>query len=728
MITYLPKQKLFHLTNKSISYYIYLNEEGYLETIYFGKYLPNIENIDWIRKPYTDNNATQYFSVKDQKEYTFKDNFRSNRARLEISSHGKNDKRGAPIVIRKENGSYLTNFLFDSYKIIEGIPTLENLPHAKNDHVSTLEITLKEELQDIYVKYYLSLYDDIDILVKNFVIENKTGHDIKIDRALSLQQDFMHANYRFVHFKGCWSKERDYEINDVHDGIQEVTSNYGRSSHEENPFVYLFEKNATNTTGEVIGFNLIYSGNFKFRMFVDYQKYLHVTYGINDEDFEWTLKNNEQFITPQAVISYSYLGVDKMSQNFHYFVKNHLITYKKDKEYKEVLFNSWEGCYFTFNTESIISYIDDSIKIGSELFVLDDGWFGVRDNDYTGLGDWYVNKDKVDLHKVIKHCHDKKLKFGIWFEPEMVTPYSELYKNHPDYILGEKEENILTIQRHQFHLDFANPEVVDNIYEQMVKFLDEYQVDYIKWDYNRTVSEHFSRYYGANQQGEIYHRLVLGYYSLLSRLINRYPHIMFEGCASGGGRFDLGTLFYCPQIWCSDESDPIQRIFIQYNTSLGYPLSTIGSHVNANRITSYKTKALIALFGTYGYEMNPNKLTKEEMDELSLVADIYKKYHREVIEEGTLYHLFSPTETNYMSMQAVSLDKSKSLIIFMNKLKETDQSRFVKLHGLDENKMYKNSFNNEIYSGLYYMQVGINFSFDWFDEFTCKLIILEEIK
>lgn len=728
MITFNEKSRVFHLTNKSISYYIYLNKEGYLETLYFGKYLSGLDDFSDIRKTNIDNYSTQYFNVRESRECTYEDEFKSTYARMEYSPNGKIDKRGAPIVIRKENGSYDTNFVYHSHKIYDGIKPLSKMPCASSKNVQTLEIVLKEDTQEIYLKYFLSIYDDCDILVKNFVIENKTGREVRILKAMSLQQDLFHCNYKFVHFRGCWMKERDYIINDVHDGVQEVASNYGRSSHEENPFVYLIDNNACDDYGEVIGFNLIYSGNFKFRIFSDYQKYIRILYGINDEDFEWILLDNEEFVTPQAVISYSYQGVDKMTQNFHHFVKNHLIQYKKDKEYKPLLFNSWEGCCMDFNTESMISYIDDSKKIGSELFVLDDGWFGIRNDDTSGLGDWYLNEDKIDLKKVIDHCHKNNMKFGIWFEPEMVNPNSNLYRNNPDCILGEKNLNRLTMHRHQFCLDFSNPSVVDNIYNQMIKIIDNYDIDYIKWDHNRAIYEHFSRYFDSKHQGEIYHRITLGYYDLLSRLTKRYPHIMFEGCASGGGRFDLGTLFYCPQIWASDESDPIQRIFNQYNTSIGYPLSTIASHINNSKMTSYKTKAKVALFGTYGYEMNPNKLSLSEIEEINEVSDIYKKYHNEVIENGDLYHLISPNTTNYICLECVAKDKTKAIVLFMNKLKETDQSRFVRLRGLDEDKYYKNSFNGKVYQGRYYMQIGINFSYVWLEEFTCELIVLEEVK
>lgn len=728
MITFNKKTRIFHLTNQSISYYIYLNQEQRLEKLYFGPYLSEISNADAIRKANVDNNSTQFYDDKDHQEKTFIDQFKSNYALLELSSHGVIDKRGAPIILRYKDGSRITEFLYVEHRINQGIQPLKDMPHAlDHDDAETLEILLKERNHQVFVKYFLTIYKDKDILVKNFEIINHEKEEVQIERAFSMQLDLPSMDYRLVHFSGRWAKERDYKVNDIVDGVQEVTSNYGRSSHEENPFVYLMEKNATMNHGEVIGFNMIYSGNFKWRSFTDYFHNLHITYGMNDEDFLWILKSNESFVTPQCVISYSSNGVDKMSQNFHAFIKVNLITYPYEKDYKPILFNSWEGCYFDFTTDSIVSYIDDAKKIGSELFVLDDGWFGRRDNDYDGLGDWYVNEKKVDLHRVIEHCHKQNMKFGIWFEPEMVNPLSDYYQNNPHCILKE-DNNPLTIARHQFHLDFSNPKVVDDIYEQMIKILDTYEIDYIKWDYNRVVYETYSYAYGKERQGEIYHRLVLGYYSLLSRLIKRYPHIMFEGCASGGGRFDLGTLYYCPQIWCSDESDPIQRMFIQYNTSLGYPLSTMGAHANANPITSYQTKAQIALFGTYGYEMNPNRLSEKEMEELSEVAKIYKEYHQSVIENGTLYHISSPNETNFLGLQSVSQDQKSSLFLFMNLLKEGDCYRFVRLQGLDPEAYYWNSYDQQIFKGEYYLKVGINFSRDWFDEFRCLLIELKHVE
>lgn len=722
MIEFRKNEKIIELKNGSIMYSVYINDAGYLETVYFGKQI-NIRDYDRIRHDY--NKSITFWNVADDKEDTFSDGFKFDCAPLELSTHALSDKRRSAIVVQKQNGSYETDFLYVSHKIIDGIPCYEGMPHAHGDDAETVEFLLKDKTSDLYVELYLTIFDDKDVIVKNYVIVNE-GDTVNLLRAYSMQLGLTSMDYSLVHFYGRWGRERAYSENVLHDGTQTVSTNLGRSSHVENPFVYLKAKNADLRHGEVIGFNLIYSGNFAFNVDCGEFSNANVSYGINEEDFCWRLSKGESFVTPQAVISYSCEGVDKMSQNFHAFIKDNLITYAKDREYKPVLFNSWEGCYFNFDTDSIISYIDDSIKIGTELFVLDDGWFGARNDDYKALGDWYVNKEKIDLRKVIDHCKNKGVKFGIWFEPEMINPDSDLARNHPEYALKACDPDFISLMRHQRHLDFSNPEVVDNIYSQMKAFLDEYPVDYVKWDYNRTVGEHYSEIHG-NRQGEIYHRLVTGYYDLIERIRKDFPDVMIEGCASGGGRFDMGTLYYTPQIWTSDESNPARRMIINYNTSIGYPLSTIATHVNDSKIASYKEKSVLALFGTYGYEMNPNLLTEKEKEEINEIACVYKKYHKEVIANGVLYHLVSPNESNVTSMQSVSKDKSNSLVLFTTRLAEQEKFRFLKLCGLDENALYKNSFNGEVNTGAYYENVGINLSSEWFNEFSFRLIIIEKV-
>ncbi len=719
------ENNVYVLENGKVAYALYLNEAGNLENVWFGKALSDYRGILSARNV-EGGYECMYYDVAAGKERKYAEGFNAQCSPLEISSHGYADKRGAPVIVRRKNGSFATDFRCVRHRAYAGIPPLAGMPHARGEGEAceTAEFLFKEQSSEVYLTYRLTLYADKNIFVKSFSVENRGEEPVSLLRAMSLQQDFVSRDYKLVHFHGRWMQERAYAENDVYDGVQEISSNYGRSSAEENPFVYLKSADATADSGTAIGFNLIYSGNFKFRLFSDKFCGMHVTYGINDEDFAWTLRRGEVFQTPQAVMAYSYEGTDAMSRTFHRFIRENLIGYKNNNAYKPVLFNSWEGCSFDFDTASVCEYIDAACKIGTELFVLDDGWFGARNDDTAGLGDWVVNRGKVDLHKVIAHCREKGLKFGIWFEPEMVNYDSDLFRAHPSYALGYRKDGKPYLWRHQLHLDFSDAEAVQAVYRQMKAFLAEYPVDYIKWDCNRIVMEHDANC--AERQGEMYHRLMLGYYSLLGRLTEEYPHILFEGCAGGGGRFDLGTLYYCPQIWASDESDPAERMEIQFNTSLGYPLSCIASHVNDSAVASYATKAALALFGTYGYEMNPNELTEGERKELSAIARLYREYHSEVIEQGELYHLLSPNEGNRMCMQCVSRDKRASLVLLMNRKKELQQFRFLKLKGLDKRRAYKNSYDRQVYSGEYYMEVGLNLFFEVLPEFSSRLIVLTE--
>ena len=723
MITFDPTTNTIHLCNGRISYIVYINAVGYLETLYFGPALARVPDPANVRAFGTFHDASFYYDAEEGAEHAYADGYKNNGAPQEISSHGGTDKRHAPLVVRRPDGSFESDWRYVSHEVLEGVPAYDDaLPHARTGDAQTVRFVLKERDTEVYVYYYLTLYNDKDILLKSFAVHNRTDRAVALLRALSMQLDLTSTDYRVVHFRGRWVKERDYCENPLLDGVQEIGSNRGRSSHEENPFVFLKSTHATTTAGEVIGFNLIYSGNFAWRVQTDAWGCPHITYGMGEEDFCWQLGADEVFYTPQAVIAYSNSGTDYMSRQFHDFIRQNLVRQDLDSRDKPILFNSWEGCYFDYDTATVLSYIEDSRKIGAQLFVLDDGWFGARMADDAGLGDWRPNAAKVDLAAVIDKCHSLGLRFGIWFEPEMVNYNSDLYRAHPDYALGGGRYT--SCIRHQFHLDMANPAVVDNIYRQMRDFLQQYPVDYIKWDYNRIVAEHYSRAYPAEQQGEIYHRLVLGYYSLLGRLTRDFPDLFVEGCASGGGRFDLGTLYYTPQIWASDESDPAQRMEINYNTSLGYPLSCIGAHVNANPITDYRTKAYVALFGTYGYEMNPNRLSSAEIDQLNEVAQLYHRYHRTVVREGDLYHLLDPNSGNFMAMQCVAKDGATSLVLLINRKKELDRLRYVRLQGLDPDAMYHNNYDDAVLSGEQLMRIGLNLSREWLDEFSCKLILL----
>lgn len=720
MIDYKARYNVIHLTNGSISYMIYVNDFGHLETLYFGSALKDCFDPKEMRKSAEWHDSSFYYDTVEQKEFRYSDGYKNNSAPLEVGTHGLSDKRRAPLVIRRKSGAYETDFRYVEHKTYVGVKPVLGLPHVRGQEYETVEFLLKDAESEVYLRYFLSLSTERNLLIKSFVVENRGEEEIDLLRAESLQLDLPRVGYNLVHFHGRWQNERNYCEEPLRDGVKEISSNSGRSSHEENPLVFLKEPTADETRGEVIGLNLLYSGNFSFRAQVTSYGGTHITYGINDEDFCWKIKKGQSFATPQAVLVYSDEGMGKASQIFHAFIKKDLLS-QKDALPKRIPFNSWEGCFFDFDTKTVLDYIDDGVKIGTELFVLDDGWFGKRNSDNAGLGDWQVNKDKIDLHAIIDHCKEKGIAFGIWFEPEMINYDSDLFRAHPEYVLGGNNKTISCI-RHQFHLDFANPEVVNEIYRQLKAFLDEYPVDYIKWDCNRIIGEHLSNAYPAERQGEIYHRVVLGYYDLLGRICDEYPNILIEGCASGGGRFDLGTLYYTPQIWASDESDPAVRMEINYNTTFGYPLSTIGAHVNASPVTNYETKAILALFGTYGYEMNPNKLSEEEKASLQRIADLYHKYHKSVVEEGTLYRLLSPNQSNWMAMEAVDEKRENALVVVMNRKKEWDRYRYLKLKGLDPDKNYRNSYEDAVHTGEYLQKIGINLSNEWCGEFACRLI------
>lgn len=723
MIHFDSETNVFHLFNRDISYVIHLNGFGRLETLYFGEKLNDLSDILKSRIVYPDNTYLdkKMSIMTPSPAYFYPESLQ------EISSHAQADKRDAPIIIQHENGSYLTDFEYVKHKIYHGIKPVDDLPSLdtpldrkeslyNKENVDTLEILLKDITANVYLYAYISIYRDKDVIAKSFKIENKSKKKIRLLRAMSMQLDLPTSDYYFHHFSGAWARERQEEINLVHDGIEEIASNRGKSSHQENPFFFLSEERNNYNAGECIGFNLLYSGNWKMRLEKTMYGTLHLVYGLNDEDFCFVLGKNEVFQTPQAVISYSHEGIDRMSRTFHSLIKENIQTDKREAP-RPLIFNSWEGTFFNFDTDSLIAYSNEAKKVGVNLFVLDDGWFGKRNNDSSSLGDWTVNSSKVDLHRFTKHLEEIGLDFGIWFEPEMISSDSELFREHPEYALGYNEnKDWSTLERHQLLLDFSNDEVVDYIFQSISKILDEYPVKYVKWDHNRNMAEHFSSFLSAEKQGEVYHRNTLGYYKLLTKLRLKYPDILFEGCSGGGARFDLGTLYFVPQIWTSDETDGASRANIQYFTSLGYPLSCISSHVSASPQTSYKTKVDVALFGTYGYEMNPTTLNENDWKLLQKGSDIYHKYHNDAVMNGTLYHLANPLDHDEMSMISVSKDKKTAIAIFFEKSNYTWHLDYWKLKGLDPKKRYLAHLDDEekgTFSGEYLMKVGF-FLMDFF--------------
>lgn len=531
---------------------------------------------------------------------------------------------------------------------------------------------------------------------------------------MSLSLDLPDKDYVWMQLSGSWARERHIKNRPLEQGILAVDSMRGNSSHEHNPFVVLKRPSASETQGAVMGFSLIYSGNYRIQAEVDTHDTTRITAGINPAGFDWKLDSGESFQTPEAVIVYSENGLNGMSQTFHKLYSKRLARgYWRDQP-RPILNNNWEATYFDFTEERLVEIAQKAKECGVELFVLDDGWFGGRRNDRAGLGDWYPNKELLPngIAGLSRRIEELGLKFGLWFEPEMVNKDSDLYRTHPDWIIQTPGRNV-SHGRFQYVLDFSRREVVDYIYDMMKKILSESKISYIKWDMNRSITECYSSALPADRQGEVFHRYILGVYDLYERLTSAFPHVLFESCASGGGRFDPGLLYYAPQGWASDDSDAVERLKIQYGTSMCYPISSIGSHVSVtpnhqvNRNTPLHTRANVAYFGTFGYELDLNKLSEEEIYEVKKQITFMKEF-RSVIQFGMFYRLKSPFEGNETVWMVVSDDKKTALVGWYRVLNGVNSPYTrVQLQGLDPDILYENILSGTEHYGDELMNVGL---------------------
>ncbi len=729
LIYYNEKEKFFHLSNKKISYYLGVNDFNYLQHFYFGTY---IENLDLKNITSRGEWGWQYLDKKTNSEkmtpwtnFNYYEDF----SMMELPVHGGFDKRGAQIVINKPNiNTNYTKFIYQSHQIINGKQGIATLPSSfgKEGECMTLEIVLKDELSEAYVHVFYTIFENLDVITRSAYIENKGKNSFNVIRAYSMTLDLPDDNYTLTHFYGDWCKEKNICRRKIHDGKERIQSNYGFTSHNENPVFFLERPDTNENTGEAFAISLMYSSNFVFEIDVNKWNSTRILLGINDEDFSYCLDENEKLFLPEVIISYSSNGRGKLSRTLHDFVRNHINRSPYTFIERGILFNSWEGTTFDFDTKKVCDFIEHSKILNTELFVLDDGWFGQRNDDTTSLGDWWVNTKKIDLNKIIETCHRNNIKFGIWLEPEMISFNSKLYQEHPEYALGLPGINI-SLGRHQLVLDMTNKEAIENVYAQICDLLDNYKIDYVKIDFNRCLSEVYSPTLNVKHQGEVYHRFMEGAYHLYEMLVNRYQNILFEHCASGGGRFDMGMLYYCPQIQASDSNDAVERVYINYASTYAYPLSCIGSHAFTGALLPYSAKCAIALFGTYGYEMNPLNLTKEDIKQINEAATIYKKYHLDCIQNGDLYRMESPYESNHMSMICVAKNKEKAIAIFFNKRRESNLSRFLKFDGLDDDSLYQNSWDKKIYSGKQIRLIGINL-IKWLEEFETIIITFDKVK
>ncbi|MGG7208212.1 alpha-galactosidase [Clostridium perfringens] len=726
--------KEFHLYNKEISYIIHILPNGHVGNLYFGK------KID----PYKTYNHLFEGIYRPLAAYVYEgDNkFSLQNTRQEYPTFGLSDFRKGAFLIKQENGSEISDFKYESHKIIEGKLKLKGLPQTyveNKEDATTLEITLLDEVIKSKLKLYFTIFEDRAVITRSASFLNLSNKSINIEKAMSFNLDLPDSNYNMIQLNGAWGRERHVYDRSIKEGTQGFYSLKGASSAEFNPFLALRRSNTDEFSGEVIGFSLVYSGNFMAEIDVDTYNQTRIMMGIHPDRFSWPLNLDEEFYTPEVVIVYSDKGLNYMSQVYHSLYRECLMRGKWKNSVRPILLNSWEALSFSIDEEKIKELATNASKLGVELFVLDDGWFGKRNNDNAGLGDWTVNKEKFPngLNEIIEYINKLGMDFGIWIEPEMVNKESELYRSHPDWIIHDPNRKPSNT-RNQYTLDFSRDEVVDHIYNQIEKLLYDYNISYVKWDMNRYITECYSKDKGANLQGTVYHKYILNVYKLYDKLTTRFPDILFESCSSGGARFDPGMLYYAPQTWTSDNTDAMERIKIQYGSSLVYPLISMGSHVSESpnqqvfRETALETRANVAYFGNLGYELDVNKLWDVEKEEIKKQIQFYKE-NREVFQFGEFYRIKNPYNNNISAWMVKSNDE-KTIILGCYKLLNhaNEGKERVKLFGLDKDGDYKLSYPYEKeFKGDELMNVGISMNDDYFcnsgNDFSSVLYLLRKI-
>lgn len=684
----------FHLYNENISYILKVLDDGTLGHLYFGKKIKHRDSYQHLVQ-FTSAEVPVTPNALDDKRGFCKDILLQ-----EYPSYGNGDYREPAIVVLQENGSRITDFTYHSYEIVEGKENLKNLPNTyveNSNEAKTLKIYLKDELIGATLTLSYTIFRDYDVITRNAHIKNESDEKLILERFLSVSLDFKEPDFQIVHLSGAWSRERHVEISEINQNKFVIDSKRGTSSVNSNPFIALKRKETTEFSGEVYGFNLVYSGNHIEMVEKNQYDKLRVSMGMNPFNFNWTLLKGDEFQSPEVVMSYSNTGMNGLSLNYHRLYRERLARGVWRDKVRPVLLNNWEATYFDFNEEKILDIAKKAKELGVELFVLDDGWFGARNHDKAGLGDWWSNLEKIPsgVEGLSKKVEEMGIKFGLWFEPEMVNKDSELYRNHPNWILRAPNRKN-TPSRNQHTLDLGREDVREYLYEKISKILRESKISYVKWDMNRPMTEVWSEVIDSTKQGEVFHRYILGLYELLEKLTTEFPEVLFESCASGGNRFDPGMLYYMPQTWTSDDTDAVERIKIQYGTSLCYPVVSMGAHVSAvpnhqtNRITPIKTRGNVAIFGAFGYELDLNKITDEEKEIVKKQIEFFKE-NRELIQFGDFYRLVSPFEKklNDAAWMVVSKDKKEALVAKYKILSVPNAGyESLLLSGLNEDYLY----------------------------------------
>ncbi len=719
----LCKNNIFYLNTNKTTYAMGVFNDGILAHLYWGKRLYNSfcedEIFDFGHRHMAaydcDNKSTDYLP-------------------LEYSPQGGADLRITGLSGVHNDGSSLTVLRFCDYEIINSKPKLEGLPSTyaeEGDKVETLTIHLKDSLKnlDVYLNY--SVFEDLDAITRSVKIVNN-GERFRLNTVFSATVDFYGLpKSDMIHLDGCWARERTVTRRDIVHANQNIESRTGASSAYHNPFIAICDKETTENHGDAYGLSLIYSGNFTAGVEMDAYNCARAYIGINPYKFEFVLENGESFQTPEAVLAYSPDGLSGMSRIYHKLYRTRLCRGKYRDADRFVLINNWEATYFDFNEDKIVEIAKKASEIGVDTMVLDDGWFAGRVNEWAGgLGDWIENKDRLPngLKTLANRINELGMHFGLWFEPEMVNPKSCLFETHPDWIIhttGRKQ----SLSRNQYTLDLSNKEVCDYIIGAIGRVLKSANIEYVKWDMNRYMSEVGSAFLPSYRQGEIMHRYILGLYYVLETLVTEFPNILFESCSSGGGRFDPGMLYYMPQTWTSDNTDALDRIKIQYGTSFVYPYSAMGAHVSACpnhqvwRTTPFQMRCNVALPGQFGFELDLNKCTEEEL-EIARESVVKYKELRKIFHTGDCYRLRSPFECDLTAMQFISEDKNTIILCIYSKVATAlAEDEYIRLYGLDKKARYK--LNEKIYGGDYLMGRGYHIRND--SEYDSKILVFKKV-
>ena len=703
------KKNLFTLQTLDSTYQMKVDDHGVLLHTYYGAPADETD-FSYLIGPEDRGFSGQPGDEKKDRTYSM------DYYPLEYPVQGNGDFRVKALKAGFEGEVPALDLRFVSYELEKGKYSLPGLPalfEAEAGEVETLKITLKDRLEEIYVTLFYGVFEKKNVITRAASIENRSGKNVTLKRALSLGLDFMEGDMDLIHFYGKHAGERQFERRNLPHGITEISSSRGTSSHHHNPFVILCDKDTTEDFGNAYGVSFIYSGGFKIQMEKDQVDGIRLVCGLDDEEFLWKLAPGETFVTPEAALSYSEKGLTALSDQFQKAYHANLIRSPwKDKK-RPTLVNNWEATYFGFDAEKLLKIAGEAADLGLDMLVLDDGWFGKRNDDNSGLGDWFVNEKKLGctMKELVDRVNALGLKFGIWLEPEMVSEDSDLYRTHPDWVLQipGREPNR---SRNQLVLDLSRKEVR----EYMKKFIDDTlscaNISYVKWDMNRSVDNVYSAADPTLSQGAIRYKYVLGLYEVMEDMLTRHPDLLLEGCSGGGGRFDAGMLYYAPQIWCSDNTDAIERLRIHYGTSFGYPMSSVSAHVSVcpnhqnGRVTPFKTRGICAMQGSFGYELDLSKLSEEDKAEARRQITVYNE-NWELFQSGSYYRLNSPMENHdYTAWSYVSKDQRKaSLSVIYTDLHGNPKPVRVKLKGLKKDASY--DVDGTVYTGTALMRGGL---------------------